>query len=550
MPPRNRAALIAPSKPRQLSWASPAQQEAFEYGPAPLLLSGGYGASKTFGAVFKVLALSDMYAKNRGVIIRRVGKQLRLTTQSTFFKLCPPAAYSRGSWNQQEGRLVLNNGSEILFLHLDDPSSKDIMRGLEINWFLFDQAEEAEEEDFDHLLGRLGRWDQAVVSEWMIAREVAAGRTWAWLHPDTGAPIPPTYPILTANPDHELHWLWRRFHEDSPEWRDKWSALGYKILHMSSLDNKFLPRQNREYLLAQDDAFKRRYVFGKWGIPEGAIHDVPSCQLIPGTRAVLEWIRANCSLYRSMDHGDTSPTCVLWWAVTRAGDVICYREYYRPNALITDHRATVAVLSEHERYEGNIADPSIFYKMMQKQMVKFSVADEWSDSTNYPRESSVFWTAGNNDELGTRNRINEYLRVDKERINIFTKLRGAARLYFIVPNRDVDTNVDEYPNACEHVIRQLRSQRRQRVGTDAGRPLFIDDRDETVPDHAYDPLRYFIATRPSPYPLRVHAHEEQFSFMAVRERAIAVSRPPMGHSLLLPPARNIYSQIARFKRRI
>jgi hypothetical protein len=38
--------------------------------------------------------------------------------------------------------LRLNNDSEILCMHLEDPNVQGILKGLEINWFLGDQAEE------------------------------------------------------------------------------------------------------------------------------------------------------------------------------------------------------------------------------------------------------------------------------------------------------------------------------------------------------------------------------------------------------------------------
>jgi len=39
--------------------------------------------------------------------------------------------------------------------------------------------------------------------------------------------------------------------------------------------------------------------------------------------------------------------------------VFCDREYYQANTLISTHRANIAALSVSERYERNLADPSI-----------------------------------------------------------------------------------------------------------------------------------------------------------------------------------------------
>jgi hypothetical protein len=130
--------------------------------------------------------------------------------------------------------------------------------------------------------------------------------------------------------------------------------------------------------------------------------------------------------------------------------------------------------------------------MPTKQGGRWSVGDEYGDVQSQPRETAIFWTPADNNELGTRNRINEYLRFDPERIHPVTKERGAARLFFVKDN-------DGYPNGVRHILRETRAQRRVKVGTDAGRPVFSDERDPNIADHGYDLLRYAIAARePAP----------------------------------------------------
>ena len=41
-----------------------------------------------------------------------------------------------------------------------------------------------------------------------------------------------------------------------------------------------------------------------------------------------------------------------------------------------------------------------------------------------------------------------------------------------------------------------RAQRRLKVGSDLGKPIFSDERDPGIVDHGYDVLRYAIAARP------------------------------------------------------
>lgn len=456
-----------------------------------------HNSGKTWLGCMKALWLSDVFPKNRGAIIRQVGKQLRKTTMATFRKLCPPSAYEQGGrWNEQEGSLILNNKSEIIWLQLDDPASLQIIKGLEINWFFIDQAEEnpeGMESIYDTLLSRLGRWDQVVVPQWLLQREYQAGREWRWKHPVTLKPVPPQYAMLACNPDSELHWLYRRFHPESPEWRDKYQVKGYKMFHMPSTDNKFLTDQNKANLLDQDESFVRRYVRGEWGFPEGAIHDINKASRIEfddptDAERFLDWIRNNCGLYRFLDHGDSAPTVCGWAAQDKNGNIFFYREYYQPNKLISYHREAIGALSDGEIYIGNYADPAIFNQTMQKtvagKMVRSSVADEYrSSEIGAP---VLHWLPADNNELGTRNKISEYLRLDPKGIHAMTKTQGAPRLYFVM-------RTPAYTQGCFFLSKETGAQRRVQIGTIEGRPVFSDERDPGIVDHGYDVVRYAIA---------------------------------------------------------
>lgn len=507
------------SEPTSIDWASSKQEAAFKYGPAPLCCSGGFGAAKTYALCMKALYLSDLYPRNRGVIARKVAKELSLTTQSTFFKICPPAAYDPafgGRRADSENYLRLaHSGSEILWLHLEDQDIDKVVRGLEINWFILDQAEEIAEEIFDTLMTRLGRWDKAEVPEKVLA-DAGGIENWQWKNPVTGQPIPPTYGMLACNPDAETHWIYKRFHPESPEWKEYYSALGYKMFSMPSWENKFLPQQNIEEMRRKDPSWRRRFLDAEWGIPEGQIHDVKSESIIPGTRAIADFLKVRCHLHRTLDHGDASPTCCAWWAVDRNGNVFAYREYYKPNLLVSEHRKNIRELSGEEKYTQNLADPSMFFKTMQKYGGRWSFADDYSDRNpkhGFDPLDALDWQPAENDEMGTRNLINEYLRLqgtgeihrgteprqfgnvtvqpgqEIPRVHPLTGLYGYwPRLFFLQKS-------EEWPKGCDQIICQMRSQRRVRAGTDLGKPVFTDERDESISDHGYDPVRYFIASR-------------------------------------------------------
>lgn len=542
--PRNRNVRhhrTADRGPQTWDWASQTQQDVFFYGPAPMVASGGFNAAKTTGILRKILYISDLYPQNRGVIARRVAKELRDTTMASFYKHCPEEAYIYGGKrSDSEFYLRLNNGSEILFMHMDDPQTENVIRGLEINWFFLNQAEEIEEEIFDLLMMRLGRWDKTTVPEQTVKDyEATLGKPWPWVS-EQGRILPPTFPMLDCNPDTEMHWIWRRFHPESPEHWEKripepetgvlrsYFDLGYKLFHMSMLENKFVTKQQKQLALSKDEHYVRRFVHGYWGNPEGQIHRIPKESLIPGNQVTVDYLRRTCTLHRVLDHGDAAPTACGWYAVDYDGNMFFYREYYVPNVLISEHRKNITSLSTNERYRTNLADPSIFHPSMQKDGKRWSVQDEYEDVTNLPRETAIFWQKGDNDEMGTRNRINEYLRLqgtgkvlldgtEGPRIHPITKEMGLwPRIFFI-------TKTQEYSQGCDHIIRETRSQRRERIGTDNGRPIFSDDRDKKIPDHGYDLVRYAVASRP---PLASEARRQygRRSFHRTRMEAIRLRK--------------------------
>jgi len=527
-----------------------------------------------------MLAVADIFPGYRWFVGRKVWDELRKTTMSSFFKFCPRQAWEpNGRRSDTEKILELNpkyiNGqpysSSFIWGHLDDPDTLTLVRGLEINGFMLDQAEELWEEIFTALLPRLGRWDKAQVPENVqLDYEKRTGKPWPWIHEVTGQVMPPSYALLTCNPDHELHWIYERFHPESTKHWEKhilvehnrpdcpnvqanidgnckcgrllasgemaqpgtkvsYHDLGYKMIELSAYDNKYATRQSLQEMESQDETWKRRFLHGKWGIPEGQIHNVRPESVLEPTPEVLGHIQSRCTLHRALDHGDSAATCCLWFAVDRDGNIFCYREYYMPNKLISEHRQNISGLSQFERYIFQLADPSIFGPSMQKHNQRWSVAEEYADCVNLPRENAIFWEKGDNDEFGTRNRISEYLRPQgfwsneegsaKEypRIHPITKEKGLwPRLYFIKKSQD-------YPNGCDQIIRQIRSQRRMKLGTDNGRPIFSDERDDKNPRHAYDPLRYFIASQP-PIPNGVPQKYSARSFMGMRAMAIAARK--------------------------
>ena len=555
-----------------IDFAGPKLEAAFRHGPTPLLLHGSYNSAKTVTLCLKMLAIADLYPGYRWFVGRKVWDELRKTTMSSFFKFCPRRAWEPyGRRSDTEKILELNNGSSFLWGHLDDPDTLTIVRGLEINGFFLDQMEELMEEIFTALLPRMGRWDQVTVPQHLVdAHTAATGQPWPWIHQITGKLMPPSYALATANPDHELHWMYPRFDETDPgHWekrvmvehdspfcpnisrnvpggcrcgrlladgtfarpgaRISYHDMGYKMIGLSAYDNKYATRQSLQEMEAQDLSWRKRFLLGQKGISEGQIHEVRDASILEPSPEVLSYVQNCCTLHRAMDHGDAAPTAVGWFATDREGNVFWYREYYQPNKLISEHRRAVYSLSKEERYRLQLADPSIFSPSMQKHNQRWSVAEEWGDNRNMPAETAVSWEKGDNDQLGTRYRISEYLRPSGHWTLVLGEPREVPRPHPITkamglwPRLFLVKKTMDYPNGCDQVIRQLKSQRREKIGTDNGKPIFSDERDEKIPDHAYDFLRYGMAAQP-PLPMTVPRRYAANSFAAIRAGAIKANK--------------------------
>ena len=443
------------------------QQRNFYYATARnQVFSGGFNNGKSFGGCLKALTLLLTFPNYRFIIARQVRADLMKTTYQTFFKICPKEIIDRN--NEQEGITIFKNGSQVYWLHLDKVE-ESTLRGIEPNSYLVDQAEETDERVFDVLDARLGRWDNAIVPDSLLSSQVN------WPLSKMGKPIVPSYGLLLCNPDTQYHYLYRRFHPDSLE-REKnvfftegeWDPdLGSSETYIKALE--------------KGEEWVQKYVRGKWGISDAQIHQLPSSSLLDFSEDLLVDIKRKGNLFRILDHGDASPTCCLWVAAYR-GVYVFFREYYVPNQVISYHRRAIFDLSVGESYSANYADPSIFSKASQKNGGFWSVADEYL--TKDIPAPSIAWIPADNNEFATRNRINELLRVVGSHVHPITGEPGPG-IYFLKKSI-------EYPQGCFHAINQLQAQRRKLLGYIDGKSVYCDDREDVV-DHAYDPVRYFVA---------------------------------------------------------
>jgi len=493
------------------------QEQFFWHQERNGLFDGGFGNGKTYVAMQKAITHLLIFNSYRISIARQKYKVLRATTMSTFFKILPPKFIYRH--DEQLGLTVLLNKSLIYWMHLDTSDEQDL-RGLEINSAVIDQAEETKENLYLVLDARIGRWDKAIVPDWLLEskvidsdfltyikkvkpsdsrrKELEAKTTWP-RHPKWGHFLVPNYMDCLCNPseEDEFHWTYRRYNPESEE-----REAEHFYIHRET-DKELYDEGTYKQMLKRDPEWVDKYVKGLTGTPKAIIHKIRPESIIHPEDVInergqefwenfLEKIKTKAALFRILDHGETGvSTC--GWAAALNGVHIFFREYYIAATLISENRKNIYELSFDEEYVGNFADPQIFKKTTQKVNKQesgfWTVALEYQDISEIDKELSppIYWSPADNNEFATRNRINELLKPQERFIHPITGTKNSPGIYFI------KAVTETYPYGCREIINQLKHQKRKLLGTDNGRNIYSEERDGSIIDHGYDLVRYYVS---------------------------------------------------------
>jgi hypothetical protein len=481
---------------------------------------GGFGNGKSYVGCQRAVVMLITFAGYRMACCRQVYKNLRATTMQTFFKICPKEFIL--THDENFGLTTFINGSRIYWLHLDQ-MDEATAKGFEINSLLIDQAEEVEESIYLLMDARVGRWDKAVVPEYLLNQFPDWPR-----HKIYGYPLVPNYVDVLDNPsDDEFHWVSRYYDDDSVERKPRSSHFSI----VRKTDDNLNDANTISQILTRDQAWIDKYYLGKKVISGGAVHVIPKeSKINPDELSEEVWeellltIRKKASLYRILDHGETSPTCCLWVACVFNIHII-FGEYYQPNEVISKHRQNIQDISIELIGNDNlgktvdIADPAIFKKTAQKNGSFWTVADEYSE-TDEIETPPIHWEPADNNELATRNRINELFRsVPKFRnpitvitnlLNIRNKVNllpefAAPGLYFLM------NSLNRWPYGIHQAVIETSRQKKKLLGEINGKKFYTEDRDESIPDHAYDCVRYYVAHHGTGLPV-VHKKPPKRSF--------------------------------------
>lgn len=432
--------------------ANPVQEEFYWCTKRESMFDGGVGNGKTTGGLIKLLMLAKEFPGSRWVIARQTYKDLMNTTRVTFGKICPP------EWIRREVKenMTLINDTEILWYHLDEVDEKTLL-GLELNGAFISQAEQVAPEMWETLDSRIGRWR---MPQWKTAC--------------------PSYIWGDCNPNgHD--WIYFRFHPevigtDHP-------YRGY-FFGDTLINKKLLDEINPGYvdsLLRKPESWKRRWLYGSRDIFEGQIHPEFKKEVHVYDPQIFDpQDRLNIkSCWAWFDYGLSAPTCCLITASTADNFHFVVTEYYRQSnsartITISEHSEAIKKLMKNNRYpvRGIYADPSIFKEDARDRQARYtSIAKEY-------RECGLYMQRGDNNEPASISNLQQLFHLDNNLRNPVTGKMGSPRLFI--------------SSKCPNLIEQIQLQRHDEVRNPiTGEKEFVEERATGIPDHAYDPLRYF-----------------------------------------------------------
>lgn len=227
--------------PKQTEWAEAVFSGRYKY----LLAGGAIRGAKTVGGLALLWMLCKVFPRSRWAIVRKDLPTLKRNTIPTFERFKP--APFVGGIHRQDWVARCTNGSEILFFpeSIKDDPELNRWRGLEVNGFLADEANELQQATWHKMIERAGSW---------IIQPTEA---------DPTPSQPPPLILNTCNPAD--NWVRTTFYEpfQRGELREP-----YYFLPMTSDDNPYVTEDQRRGWEELPEILYRKFVKGDWSVSD------------------------------------------------------------------------------------------------------------------------------------------------------------------------------------------------------------------------------------------------------------------------------------------
>ena len=208
-----------------------------------LATGGGIRGTKTFTTLATLLVLCRVFPRSRWAVVRKDLPTIRRNVMPSWEKIRPQ--YFMGPVNRTTWTSTATNGSQVIFFpeSLSEDPELNRWKGLEVNGFLLEEANELSERSYYKAIERAGAW--------IIPRSES----------DPFPKQPPPLILFTFNPCD--NWPRQVFYEPHEAGTLK---APYYYLPATVADNPFVSDEYRESLKNLPDREYQTFVLGKWGL--------------------------------------------------------------------------------------------------------------------------------------------------------------------------------------------------------------------------------------------------------------------------------------------
>ncbi len=254
--------------------------------------------------------------------------------------------------------------------------------------------------------------------------------------------------------------------------KDEYKGL-IESFHWDYTANPLYPKEeynNAKRIYGVDSPMFREQYLGEWVFYGGLVYPMfrEDLHVIEPFNIPRSW-----PVIRGIDFGHRDPFCCLWCAIGPSNELYFYREYYsRESKPMKLHAEFIQKLSVNENIISTVGDPS--------------AAQSIEDLAYY----GIPCISGDNDRASGRMLVADYMQpVDGFKPYFIgeTERKRWPRLYIFNTLRELTREIKYY---------------RFKEGT-AGDKFKEGERETTEgEDHAVDPMRYIVKTRPRPFTIR------------------------------------------------
>ena len=367
-----------------------------------VLFGGAAGGGKSYGQVVDAFLYALQYPGSKQIILRRTYPELDKSIIRTALGLYPREVFRYNS-ARHTGWFV--NGSIIDFGYCDSENDVFKYQSAEFDVIRFDELTHFTEDIYTYMISRL-----------------------------RGANDFPKSVKSSTNPGGVGHsWVKERFIDiGEPDVVHRFDSGSRIFIPSKVQDNKFLMEKDSDYIKRLenlDEKNKKALLYGEWDIFDGQFFTEfdRESHIITPFEIPADWRR-----YRVIDYGFDC-FAVLWIAVNSVGDCFVYREYAKPNMVISDGAKEVCDISANEKIYATLAPPDLWSRSQESGLQRADIF----------RKSGLPLVKSKNDRVTGWACVRELLRCNPTpKLKIFSNCTGLIKCLTSI--RHDDTN----PNDC------------------------------------------------------------------------------------------------------